>query len=171
MNHNAAWPIYSALLPSLITPIHCWQWRKHIPLVRYWIARAFREESKYNDGWWCLSLHIMMTSMHGNHFRITGFVQGICITFSSHKKVNNAELWSCSSVFCVELFWVMLIFSVFLAATKQLYEWISPSVCPAVRPSVRLSVTPFSLWSHHIIMKFWRVITNDRSDVHAKGQG
>ena len=54
---------------------------------------------------------------------------------------------------------------VFLAATKQLYEWLSPSVCP----SVCLSVTPFSLCSHHrIIMKFSGVITNDRSDVHAK---
>ena len=52
----------------------------------------------------------------------------------------------------------------FLAATKQLYEWFSLSVC--------LSVTPFSLCSHHrIIMKFLGVITNDKSDVHAKGQG
>ena len=39
------------------------------------------------------------------------------------------------------------------------------------RPSVRLSVTPFSLCSHHgIIMKFSGVITNDRSDVYAKVQ-
>ena len=39
-----------------------------------------------------------------------------------------------------------------------------PSVCP--------SVTPFWLCSHHrIIMKFLGVITNDKSDVHAKGQG
>ena len=38
--------------------------------------------------------------------------------------------------------------------------------------SVRLSVTPFWLCSHHrIIMNFSGVITNDRSDVHAKGQG
>ena len=52
----------------------------------------------------------------------------------------------------------------FLAATKQLYEWSFPSVC--------LSVTPFWLCSHHrIIMKFSGVITNDKSDVHAKGQG
>ena len=37
--------------------------------------------------------------------------------------------------------------------------------------SVCLSVTPFSQCSsHHIIMKFSGVITNDRSDVHAKGQ-
>ena len=42
------------------------------------------------------------------------------------------------------------------------------SVCLSVRPSV----TPFWLCSHHrIIMKFSGVITSDRSDVHAKGQG
>ena len=67
----------------------------------------------------------------------------------------------------------------FLAATKQLYEWFSPSVRPSVHlsvrpsvcPSVRLSVTPFWLCSHHcIIMKFSGVITSDKSDVHAKGQ-
>ena len=52
----------------------------------------------------------------------------------------------------------------FLAVTKQLYEWFSLSVC--------LSVTPFWLCSHHLIItKFSGVITNDRSDVHAKGQG
>ena len=52
----------------------------------------------------------------------------------------------------------------FLAATKQLYEWFITSVCP--------SVTLFWLCSHHrIIMKFSGVITSDRSDVHAKGQG
>ena len=56
----------------------------------------------------------------------------------------------------------------FLAATKQLYKWYFPSVCP----SVRLSVTPFWLCSHHrIIMKHSGVITNDRRKVHAKGQG
>ena len=56
----------------------------------------------------------------------------------------------------------------FLAATKQLYKWYFPSV----RLSVRLSVTPFWLCSHHpIIMKFSGVITNDQSKVHAKGQG
>ena len=58
--------------------------------------------------------------------------------------------------------------SMFLAATKQLYKWYFPSV----RPSVRLSVTPFWLCSHHrIIMKFSGVITNGQSKVHAKGQG
>ena len=46
------------------------------------------------------------------------------------------------------------------------------SVRPSVCLSVCLSVTPFSPCSHHrIIMKFLRVITMVRSDVHAKGQG
>ena len=49
-----------------------------------------------------------------------------------------------------------------------MYEWFSPSVCP----SVCLSVTPFWLCSHHhIIMKFSGIITNEKSDVHAKDQG
>ena len=53
---------------------------------------------------------------------------------------------------------------VFSCDQAALYEWYFPSV--------RLSVTPFSLCSHHrIIMKFSGVITNDKSDVHAKGQG
>ena len=63
-------------------------------------------------------------------------------------------LWTNSSTQCL----------FFLAATKQLYEWFSPSV--------HLSVTPFWLCSHHhIIMKFSGVIANDRSNSHSKGQG
>ena len=54
--------------------------------------------------------------------------------------------------------------------------WLVQSVCPSVCLSVCLSVcpsvTPFSPCSHHrSIMKFSGVITNDKSDVHAKGQG
>ena len=60
----------------------------------------------------------------------------------------------------------------FLAATKQLYKWYFLSVRLSVCPSVRLSVTPFWLCSHHrTIMKFSGVITNDQRKVHAKGQG
>ena len=40
------------------------------------------------------------------------------------------------------------------------------------RLSVHPSVTPFSLCSHHrVIMDFSGVITNDRSDIRANGQG
>ena len=57
-------------------------------------------------------------------------------------------------------------------AALWMVQSVRPSVCPSVCPSVRLSVTPFWLCSHHrIIMKFSGVITSDRSDVHAKGQG
>ena len=63
--------------------------------------------------------------------------------------------------------------SMFLAETKQLYEWFSPSVRPSVHPSITpSSITPFWLCSHHrIIMKFSEVISNDRSNVHARSQG
>ena len=57
-------------------------------------------------------------------------------------------------------------------AALWMVQSVRPSVRPSVRLSVRLSVTPFWLCSHHrIIMKFSGVITSDKSDVHAKGQG
>ena len=41
-----------------------------------------------------------------------------------------------------------------------------------IKYAIQMSVTPFSLCSHRrIIMKFSGVTTNNRSDVHAKGQG
>ena len=44
--------------------------------------------------------------------------------------------------------------------------------CLSVCPSVRLSVTPFWLCSHHrITMEFSGVITTDQGNVHAKDQG
>ena len=59
-----------------------------------------------------------------------------------------------------------------LFSCDQAAIWLVQSVRLSVRPSVCLSVTPFSPCSHHrIIMKFSGVITMVRSDVHAKGQG
>ena len=64
------------------------------------------------------------------------------------------------------------------------YNWLALGKCVfscdqaalqmvfSVCPSVRLSVTPFWLCSHHrIIMKLSEIITNDQRKVHAKGQG
>ena len=63
-----------------------------------------------------------------------------------------------------------------LFSCDQAALWMVQSVRPSVRLSVRLSVcpsvTPFWLCSYQrIIMKFSGVITKDKSDVHAKGQG
>ena len=56
----------------------------------------------------------------------------------------------------------------FVFSCDQAAIWLVQSV----RPSVCPSVTPFSPCSHHrIIMKSSGVITDDKSDVHAKGQG
>ena len=55
-----------------------------------------------------------------------------------------------------------------LFSCDQAALWMVFSVCL----SVRLSVTPFWLCSHHcIIMKFLGVITTDQGNVHAKCQG
>ena len=60
-----------------------------------------------------------------------------------------------------------IVFSCDQAALQMVFS-VRLSVCP----SVRLSVTPFWLCSHHrIILKFSGVITNDQRKVHAKGQG
>ena len=59
-----------------------------------------------------------------------------------------------------------------LAATKQPYEWFSPPVRPSIRLYVYPSFTAFGQCSsHRIIMKFSGVITIDKRNVHAKGQG
>ena len=68
-----------------------------------------------------------------------------------------------SDVFRLHCLYFKVFFSCDQAALQMVF-----SVCLSVRPSV----TPFWLCSHHrIIMKFSGVITSDRSDVHAKGQG
>ena len=63
-----------------------------------------------------------------------------------------------------------------LAATKQLYEWFSLSVCLSVRPSVcHTFFTMFPLLYHHEIFMIyyqwqrWRPCKRSRSEV--KGQG
>ena len=62
--------------------------------------------------------------------------------------------------------------SVIFFSCDQTALWMVFSVRLSVCLSVCLSVTSFWLCSHHrIITKFSGVITNDRSDVHAKGQG
>ena len=67
---------------------------------------------------------------------------------------------------------MQIIVAFFVFICDQAALWMVQSVRPSVCLSVRLSVTPFWLCSHHpIIMKFSEVITSDKNDVHAKGQG
>ena len=66
----------------------------------------------------------------------------------------------------VRWFWLVYIHDIFSCdqAALRTVQSICLSVC--------LSVTPFSLCYHHrIVMKFSGVITIEKSDVHAKGQG
>ena len=92
------------------------------------------------------------------------------IYVSANTQVSHHQLLMINVVYLLNFFRVAWLVQViakwqrFLAVTKQLYKWYFPSVRP--------SVTPLSLCSHHrIIIKFSGVITNDKSEVHAKGQG
>ena len=63
--------------------------------------------------------------------------------------------------------WYVIIFGCDQAAL-----WMVQSVRPSVRLSVRPSVRPSHLFDYvPINVSSWRVITNDKSDVHAKSQG
>ena len=83
--------------------------------------------------------------------------------------VNHLE-----SVLHLALVGIMRVNEIFLTvfSCDQAALWMVQSILLSVCLSVRLSVTPFWLCSHHcIIIKFSGVITNDKSDAHAKGQG
>ena len=110
----------------------------------------------------CKITAIPMRSLH--YKQIWRKLFTMCTKTACHKNTNRriAVRW---------LFYIIKWFPNTLsceAATRQLFEWFSPSA----RPSVCPTVTPLSLFSHHrIIVKFSRFITNSGSEVHAKGQG
>ena len=91
-------------------------------------------------------LHLLSTVLLLGSFEIH-WVRQYQVNFMGQASIVNTTVYKTEPIFTGlrhgKLFW-------FLAATKQLYEWFSPSVCPSVRLSV---------------------FTNGRSDVHAKGQG
>ena len=87
-----------------------------------------------------------------------------------------------ATFFQSSLYWIiynwrdMNLVYLFLAATKQLYEWFSPSIRPSVRPSVcHTFLTMFPSWYHHEIFRSyyqwqkWCPCKSSRSEV--KGQG
>ena len=87
-------------------------------------------------------------SLHPLGRRLLSIFQSVGLFFSSASDI--VELIRCQGVrpsIVRELFLESNRLTQFLAATKQLYEWFSPSVCLSVRsfvrPSVCLSVTPF----------------------------
>ena len=111
------------------------------------------------------SVTMVTTSLIG-HFS-KKLVQLVCKFMHFFIILWSKSHWPEQNYLCLDT----IVFSCDQAALQMVF-----SVCPSVRPSVCLSVclsvTPFWPCSHHrIIMKFSGVITNDKSDVHAKGQG
>ena len=136
------WPFKGALsLPASVRPSVC-------PSVRPSIRPSIN---------FTLSAQQLVTDLRWNH--------QICTKHASWDTLGWYWKWRS----------LTLAFKVIFSC-DQAALWMVQSVRPSVRLSVclsvRLSVTPFWLCSHHpIIMKFSGVITSDKSDVHAKGQG
>ena len=123
---------------------------------------------------------------HPSNFKVTWYKTSPILTqIGRFRTIGQLQLSNPSDLPCYPLssnikwtyFWIKVttiygnIFSCDQAAV-WLVQSVRLSVRLSDRPSVRLSVTPFSPCSHHrIIMKFSGVITMVKSDVHAKGQG
>ena len=122
--------------------MRCWHWQVHVPKI--WFA-----------------------SMHTCH------VSGIL-----------AEQFSWISLKSVSVSYILLeikfnhscdVYQLYYTKVSFLLRpssFMNGNFCPSVRLSVRPSVTPFGLCSHHcIITKFLGVIPKDQGKAHAKGQG
>ena len=138
----------------------------------------------WEGNWFPIECGIMYRSRCGNFV-----VLMTCIVWRMYNSVQTALICGCY----LSILWSMLMILLFeewivqlkwpwyfLAATKQLYEWFSPSVCLSVRPSVRPSVchtflTMFPSSYHHEIFRSyyqwqkWSPCKMSRSEV--KGQG
>ena len=121
-----------------------------------------------------LCVLLFVVQFMGPYSLICLHIDGVCKILTHCGLVDTICYWTfCSTLVQVPLTtighsWLNIneIFSCDQAAI-----WLVQSVCLSVCPSVRPSVTPFSPCSHHrIIMKFSGVITDDKCDVHAKGQ-
>ena len=89
------------------------------------------------------------------------------IYVSANTQVSHHQLLMINVVYLLKFFRVA-----WLVQVIAKWSSTSSSTNGIFRLSVRLSVTPLSLCSHHhIFIKFSGVITNDKSEVHAKGQG
>ena len=102
-------------------------------------------------------------------------ISRVCFTVMSHtplySRFYHTFITCIKGIEMALVGWILHIIS-YVFSCDQAALWMVFSVRPSVCLSVRLSVTPFWLCSHHrIIMKFSGVIINDKSDVHAKGQG
>ena len=99
-----------------------------------------------------------VTSNHGPHTSLAPI--GFLVRKAEGRTCKNftPELFSC---YGPRMAWYGCILK-FLAATKQLYEWSRPSVHPSHF---------FTMFPSSFHPEISGIITNDRSDVHAKGQG
>ena len=152
-------PLLNSRQVRLITL--CWFHDTICIMWRLLSKNQCRQSSSYKIVFW---LH--MPEKHGAHFDWVWHYWNLYGIDAETWCFNDESLWlRTNQIYWWHFCWPShhMFFSCDQAAI-----WLVQSVCLSVRPSV----TPFSPCSHHrIIMKFSGVITNDKNDVHAKGQG
>ena len=110
---------------------------------------------EYRKGIFSLQPGDVVCSILVGHHNAKPLLQFLRLQQKIHLEYQHA-VWSCcnGNIFVILNMKIYLKITLskwqplFLAATKQLYEWFSPSVCLSVRLSVRLSVCPSVRPSH-----------------------
>ena len=121
--------------------------------------------------WWPVD------SPHIGQWRRALMFSLICASTNCWANNRNTCEWRCHNALYGVTVMMSSLSYVFLAATKQLYKWYFPSVCPSVCPSVRLSVCPSHLFDYvPIIVSSWNFqellpMTNVRSMQKVKVRG
>ena len=157
--------------------IHSSRWQELLGLTAlnnsYWHRpRNELQVAVVSWRWWWVLWFFCWTTM----------VVGSCSFNASHRRSTGLLLmwwWAVVvSMFLIEdqLYYCNERSTVFLAATKQLYDWFSPSVCPSVCPSVRHTFfTMFPSSYHHEIFRSYyqrqKWCPCKRSRLGVKGQG
>ena len=154
----------SVVLGADETPWPCSAPSWYTPLPLQWRHNGHDGVSNHQPHDCFLSRLFRRRSKKTSKLRVTGLCAGNSPGTGEFpaQMASNTECFRLMTSSCLEWFWVSR--RIFIYSHYNTIVFFSKmSVCP--------SVTPFSLCSHHCIMKFSGVITNDQGEVHANDQG
>ena len=142
--------------------IHWWLWNaaqslkqyRRVALLFFKVIRQIPRSHGTKNCRFCPDLSVISRSHGLKKGRFESNLSRITWPVAAIKFLEFALFW----IVCIFFEWALSMhtsmnrYSLFLAATKQLYDWFSPSVCP----SVRLPVCPSHLFHHvSIIVSSW----------------
>ena len=161
VSHGCTWSITSDEFPGKNVPANITMSHSPGPRCFCWVIMQYlwpRKSRRHFD---------MLMRCKSAHYHLTVFTGGIRL----HLLQDIICFKVLFDMFCnvkAYMVFILLVQLCIFSPSSSKNGYFRPSVCLSVCPSV----TPFWQCScYHIIMKFSGVITNDRSDVHANGQG